>query len=65
MIDYYIASLVNMLDEDIATRAVELSEGRFTLALNFALSGSFSWSIGWYRFLSQRIQLTESVIDGL
>ena len=43
MIDYYIASLVNMgIDEDIATRAVELSEGRFTLALNFALSGSFS-----------------------
>ena len=42
MIDYYIASLVNMgIDEDIATRAVELSEGRFT-ALNFALSGSFS-----------------------
>ena len=27
MIDYYIASLVNMgIDEDIATRAVELSE---------------------------------------
>ena len=42
MIDYYIASLVNMgIDEDIATRAVELSEGRFTLALNFALSGNF------------------------
>ena len=42
MIDYYIASLVNMgIDEHIATRAVELSEGRFTLALNFALSGNF------------------------
>eukprot|EP00943_MAST-04B_sp_MAST-4B-sp1_P007998 g7998.t1 len=43
MKEYYVASLVQMgIKEEIAVKAIELSDGRFSLALNYALSGQLS-----------------------
>ena len=43
MKEYYVASLVQMgIKEAIAIKAIELSAGRFSLALDYALTGKLS-----------------------